>query len=74
MEAFQRYWPFVWTGEFPTQRPVTRSFDIYFDLRRMNAWLKNHRAGDLGRHRALYDVIVMTGPRYDDNRLYTFRI
>ena len=20
-------------GEFPTQRPVTRSFDIYFDLR-----------------------------------------
>ena len=21
------------TGEFPTQRPVTRSFDFYFDLR-----------------------------------------
>ena len=21
------------TGEFPTQRPVTRSFDVYFDLR-----------------------------------------
>ena len=20
-------------GEFPTQRPVTRSFDVYFDLR-----------------------------------------
>ena len=20
------------TGEFPTQRPVTRSFDVYFDL------------------------------------------
>ena len=24
-------WPV--TGEFPTQRPVTRSFDIFFDLR-----------------------------------------
>ena len=21
------------TGEFPAQRPVTRSFDVYFDLR-----------------------------------------
>ena len=28
---FPRYWPFV--REFPTQRPVTRSFDVYFDLR-----------------------------------------
>ena len=33
---FQRYWPFVReflvTGEFPSQRPVTRSFDVFFDL------------------------------------------
>ena len=29
---FPRYWPFV-RGEFPTQRPVTLSFDVYFDLR-----------------------------------------
>ena len=21
------------TGEFPTQKPVTRSFDVFFDLR-----------------------------------------
>ena len=28
---FPRYWPF--SGEFPTQRPVTRSFDVFFDLR-----------------------------------------
>ena len=28
---FPRYWPFV-TGEFPTQRPVTQSFDVFFDL------------------------------------------
>ena len=35
---FPRYWPFVRgnspvTGEFPAQRPMTRSFDIFFDLR-----------------------------------------
>ena len=37
---FPRYWPFVgeggsWpaTGEFPSQRPVTRRFDVFFDLR-----------------------------------------
>ena len=36
---FPRYWPFVrgihrWvTGEFPAQRPVTRSFGVFFDLR-----------------------------------------
>ena len=33
METFPRYWPFVHTGEFPAQRPVTRSFDVFFDLR-----------------------------------------
>ena len=29
---FPRYWPFV-RGEFPAQRPVTRSFDVFFHLR-----------------------------------------
>ena len=29
------------TGEFPTQRPVTRSFDVFFDLR-MNKRLSKH--------------------------------
>ena len=37
METFPRYWPFAGnspvTGEFPSQRPVTRSFDVFFDLR-----------------------------------------
>ena len=35
------------TGEFRAQRPVTRSFDVFFDLR------------DVTRHRAHYDVSVM---------------
>ena len=30
---FPRYWPFMRVGEFPSQRPVTWSFDIFFDLR-----------------------------------------
>ena len=28
-------------GEFPTQRPVTRSFDVFFDLR-LNKRLSKH--------------------------------
>ena len=48
------------TGEFPTQRPVTRSFDVFFDLRLKKTVEQNTRdAGDLRRHRAHHDVIVM---------------
>ena len=47
------------TGEFPSQRPVTRSFDVFFELR-LNKRLRNNReAGDLRRHRAHYDVTLM---------------
>ena len=42
-------------GEFPAQRPVTRSL--------IRAWINgsvnNREAGDLRRHRAHYNVIVM---------------
>ena len=48
------------TGEFPAQRPVTRSFDLFFDLR-LNKRLVNTRdAGDLRRRRAHYNGIVTT--------------
>ena len=43
------------TGEFPSQRPVTRGFDVFFDLRHNKRFSK---AGDLRRHRAHYDVKV----------------
>ena len=46
-------------GEFPTQRPVTRSFDVYFDLRPNKRWVNKREAGDLRHNRAHYDVIVM---------------
>ena len=35
---------FTGPGEFPTQRPVTRSFDVYFDLR-LNKWLSKQSWG-----------------------------
>ena len=41
------------TGEFPSQRTVTRRFDAFFDLR-----LNKRLSSDLGRHRADYDVTV----------------
>ena len=46
-------------GKFPAQRPVTRSFGVFFDLRLNKPWVNNREAGDLRRHRAHYDVIVM---------------
>ena len=47
------------TGEFPSQRPVTRNFDVLFDSRLNNSWVNNRDAGDFRRHRARYDVTVM---------------
>ena len=46
------------TCEFPAQRPVTRSFDVFF-CAWINGWVKNREAGDLRCHRAHYDVTVM---------------
>ena len=49
------------TGEFPTQRPVTRSFDVFFDLRlyKRLSRLNTRKAGDVRRHRIHYDVSVI---------------
>ena len=47
----------IFTGHrWIPQRPVTRSFDVFFDLRPKKRLSK---AGDLRRYRAHYDVIVM---------------
>ena len=47
-------------GEFPTQRPVTRSFDAYIDLR-PNKQLSKQSCGwwFRRRYRSHYDVTVM---------------
>ena len=47
--------------EFPAQWPVTRSFDVY-----------NGEAGDLRRHRAHYDVIVMSPRAFKSGGVQTY--
>ena len=47
------------TGEFPAQRPVMQSFDVFFELRLNKRWVSNGAAEDLRRHGAHYDVNVM---------------
>ena len=71
---FLRYWPFVRgnspvTGELPAQRPVTRSLDVFLNMR-LNKRLSKHwwgEAGDLKRHRTHYVVIVMLLIFFADN-------
>ena len=72
---FPIYWPFVRgnspvSGEFPAQRPVTRSFDVFFDLRLFKRLSKQREAGDLRRYRAHYDVTV-SGQQCTSRELYT---
>ena len=47
------------TGEFPPQRPMTRSLMFSLIYVWMNRWVNNREAGDLRHPRAHYDVIVM---------------
>ena len=49
-------------GGIPSQRPVTWSFGVFFSLiwAWTNDWANNRNAGDLRRHRAHYDVIIMS--------------
>ena len=47
------------TGEFPAQRPVTRSYDVFFKYAWTNGWINDRDAGSLRRHSSHYDVTVM---------------
>ena len=46
-------------GEFPAQRPVTRSFDVFLICTRISGWINNGEPGDLRRYSAHYDVTIM---------------
>ena len=66
---FPRCWPFV--GEFTGHRwiPRTKASDVelwcfLWSAPWINSSLNNHEAGDLGHHRAHYDVIVMLNDRF----------
>ena len=45
--------------EFPSQRPVTWTFGVFFDLHLNKRWVNSREASDLRCHRAHYDVSVM---------------
>ena len=49
-------------GGFPSQRPVTRSFDVTLIRAWTYGWANNRDAGDSRRHRAHYDVTEMLTP------------
>ena len=55
-------------GESPSQRPVTRSFDVFFLICAwINGLVNNREAGDFRRIRAHYDVVVMNIPQTLDS-------
>ena len=56
-------------GEFPTQMPVTGSFNIFFDLRLNKRLSKNGEAGDLRRYFAHYDVPAMSHSKSKQDRV-----
>ena len=49
------------TGDFSSQRPVTRSFYVFFICAGTNGWANHPDACDLARHYAHYRVSVMSG-------------
>ena len=51
------------TGEFPTQRPVTRSFAVFFDLRLNKRLSKQCWGWWLRHHCAYYGITAM--PKHD---------
>ena len=61
---FQRYWPFVREihrspVNFPHKGQWRGALMFSLICVRMNGWVNSREAGDLGRYRVHYDVIVM---------------
>ena len=64
------------TGEFPSQRPVTRSFDVFFFFicAWTNDWENNRDAGNFRRHSAHCDVTIMFSWQWDKARSGIFLV
>ena len=65
-------------GEFTGPRwiPRTKASDaelwrFFFMCARINGWVNNGKAGDLRRHRARYDIIVMQMQSYGESSVFT---
>ena len=61
METFPRYWPFTGNRWIPLTKGQWRAA-LMFSLicAWINGWVNNREAGDLRRHRAHYDVTVIS--------------
>ena len=75
METYPRYLPFVRRiHRSPLNSPHKGQWReaLMFTLicAWINGWVNNRKAGDLRRHRAPYDVIVMIWPRYNGTAPY----
>ena len=73
---FPRYWPFVrGIHRSPVNSPHKGQWRgaLIFSLicARINCWVNNREAGDLRRHQAHCDVIVMHGPTRNRNHKTT---
>ena len=62
------------TCEFLAQRPVTRSFDVFFIRVWINVWVNNREAGALRRCSTHYDVTVMITHFIAINQFYLFSL
>ena len=79
MEPFPRYWSFVWGIH---RSPVNSTHKgqwrgaLMFSLicAWINGWVNNGAAGDLRRHRAHYDVTIMSHAHERSHALYTYSI
>ena len=65
IKTFSSYWPFVrgihrWTVNSPHKGQWRGASMFSLICAWTNGWVNNRVAGDLGRHRAHYDVTVMT--------------
>ena len=58
-------------GEFPTKRPVTRNFDVFFDLRPNKLLSKQSWGWWFETPSHYYDVIVMPGSRLNIKHRFT---
>ena len=56
---FPRYWPFVRLQVNSPKNGQGRGALMFFYLCWINAWVNNREAGDLRRHRAHYDAILI---------------
>ena len=63
--------PLVTVG-FPSQRPLTWSFDVFFELLNLKSWANNGDASDFWCHHTHYDATLMKSFWVNDTLISLF--